>query len=82
MADEKRSNTTGSEAEKVPSVNIGNASNPAPNDDSLDPSPGKQLLDENAEKYLREVASIEDLPDAHDQKEMDETLRREEEKDQ
>ena len=60
----------------MPSVNTGNASNPAPDDDSLSPSPGSQLLDEKAEKYLREVASIEDVPDAQDQKEMDEILHK------
>jgi hypothetical protein len=59
---------------KLPSFNTGNASNPAPDDDSLSPSPGNQLLDEKAEKYLREVASIEDVPDAQDQQEMDKTL--------
>lgn len=52
----------------------GNASNPSPPDESLSPAQGSQLLNEKAEKYLREVASIEDLPDAEDQKDMDETL--------
>lgn len=65
--------------DKAPAANTGNASNPAPEDDSLHPSPGNQLLDERAEKYLREAANIEDLPDAQDQKEMDETLKKEEE---
>ena len=64
---------------KKPSVNTGNASNPSPQDDSLAPSGGSQLLDEKAEKYLREVASIEDVPDAQDQQEMDQTLEEEKE---
>lgn len=65
---------SGAEETHWPSVNIGNASNPSPNDDNLDPSASDQLLNDRAEKYLREVASIEDLPDAEDQEEMDETL--------
>lgn len=75
MSADERNNTTGPDDNKAPSFNTGNASNPAPDDDSLSPSPGNQLLDEKAEKYLREVASIEDVPDAQDQKEMDETLK-------
>lgn len=63
------------EESKGPSVNIGNASNPSPNDERSTPSGENQLLGPEAEKYLREVASIEDEPDANDQKEMDETLR-------
>jgi hypothetical protein len=78
MSDEQNRNAEGPEEAKAPSVNTGNASNPAPDDDILSPSPGSQLLDEKAEKYLREVASIEDVPDAQDQKEMDETLKKEE----
>ena len=51
-------------------VNIGNASNP-----SLDENTGeKQVLGKDAEKYLREVASIEDVPDEQDQHDMDETI--------
>jgi hypothetical protein len=78
MSDEQNKNDGGPVDDKAPSVNTGNASNPAPDDDSLYPSPGDQLLNEKAEKYLREVASIEDVPDALDQKEMDETLKKEE----
>jgi hypothetical protein len=74
MADDPKQNPSGPEDAKAPSVNVGNASNPAPDDDSLAPSPGTQLLDEKAEKYLREVASIEDVPDAQDQQEADEIL--------
>ncbi|HEV7331692.1 MAG TPA: hypothetical protein VGN63_11690 [Flavisolibacter sp.] len=74
MADEQNRNASGEKASNLPSVNTGNASNPAPDDDSLAPSPGSQLLDEKAEKYLREVASIEDVPDAQDQQQMDEAL--------
>lgn len=75
MPDEQKRNSPGTETSKAPAVNTGNASNPAPDDDSLSPTPDNQLLGEKAEKYLREVASIEDVPDAQDQREMDETLR-------
>ena len=68
-----------SAASQKPSVNTGNASNPSPHDDSLAPSGGSQLLNEKAEKYLREVASIEDLPDAQDQQEKDKTLEEDKE---
>jgi hypothetical protein len=51
----------------------GNASNPGHRPDDVRPN-GNSLLGEKAEKYLREVAPIEDLPDAQDQQEMDETL--------
>lgn len=70
----KPNKTQSAEESQWPSVNIGNASNPSPNDDDLDPSTGKQLLGDQAEKYLREAANIEDMPDAQDQEEMDETL--------
>ena len=53
----------------------GNASNPSEKDGTE--NSGNQLLDEKAEKYLREVANIEDVPDAQDQQEMDETIEEE-----
>jgi hypothetical protein len=62
-------------SKKFPPAETGNASNPSPReggDDAL----GNQLLDNKAEKYLREVSSIEDMPDAQDQEDMDETLER------
>ena len=62
---------------KQPSVNIGNASNPAPRPDDLEPMSDNQLLSEGAEKYIREVASVEDYPDAADQEEMEQTIREE-----
>ncbi len=51
----------------------GNASNPSPEQDKFTPSES-QLIDERGEKYLHEVASIEDYPDAEDQQNMDERL--------
>ena len=61
--------------DKNPSVNIGNASNPAPQPEGNESLSDNQLLSEGAEKYLREVASIEDYPDARDDDEMDKTIR-------
>ena len=78
MSDKQNRNGAGSVENTAPSANTGNASNPSPDDNSLSPSPGDQLLNEKAEKYLREAASIEDMPDAHDQKEMDKTIKKEE----
>ncbi len=52
----------------------GNASNPDPRPDDIVPSNENQLLGSGAEKYLREVASIEDVPDAQDQQDMDNVI--------
>ena len=81
MANEQERNQADRET-KAPAANIGNASNPGPDASSLQDSPGNQLLDEKAEKYLREVASIEDVPDAQDQQQMDETLNETKKKEQ
>lgn len=54
----------------------GNASNPSPLQ-GMEPHK-EQLIDEKGEKYLREVANIEDLPDAVDQEEMDQAVREKE----
>lgn len=62
------------QGEPAPAADYGNASNPSPHT-SLEDGQSNQLLDKRAEKYLREVASIEDLPDAQDQEEMDETIK-------
>lgn len=63
--------------EKKPTAGTGNASNPTPGD--VQQNNSNQLLDKKGEKYLREVASIEDVPDAQDQQDMDETLKKENE---
>lgn len=80
MANEQYQDKAEKETGATP-ANIGNASNPAPDESSLQDSPGNQLLDEKAEKYLREVASIEDVPDAQDQQEMDKSLQETNKKD-
>jgi hypothetical protein len=67
-----------SQANKLPLAETGNASNPSP--DNEESNGESQLLNKKAEKYLREVANIEDLPDAQDEQNMDETLEEENEK--
>jgi hypothetical protein len=52
----------------------GNASNPSPHN-PLERDNDDHLLNRKAEKYIREAANIEDVPDAQDQQDMDETLK-------
>ncbi len=60
---------------KMPPAETGNASNPSPHDDDLEPVAQSQLLDERAEKYLRESASPEDYPDEEDWEDANKILR-------
>ncbi len=60
----------------LPVADYGNASNPSPNDESLQPESANQLFDKKAEKYLREVANIEDVPDAEEQQEAEEEMNK------
>lgn len=69
-------NSDRNKEERSTPAETGNASNPSPHDESMEPA-GNQLLDERAEKYLRESASIEDYPDPQDQVEADETFKKE-----
>jgi hypothetical protein len=62
-------NEPGKENE-LPKAGTGNASNPSPKDDETQRA-GNQLIDQRGEKYLREVASPEDYPDAEDEQEME-----------
>lgn len=71
---EQENNHNQPQDSKLPPAPTGNASNPSANDPEMEPASNNQLLDEKAEKYLREVASIEDLPDEQDQQDMDETM--------
>lgn len=61
------------ENERMPSAPTGNASNPSANDEA--PAGEHQLLGSRAEKYLRESASIEDLPDDEDWQDANEELK-------
>lgn len=63
--------------QKLPVADTGNASNPSPHSGKLEPVSNDQLLNEKAEKYLRESANIEDEPDAQDQRDADEVIRKE-----
>lgn len=56
-------NTERKEDAKMPAAPTGNASNPSAEEI---PDTNNQLLDVKAEKYLRESASIEDMPDDQD----------------
>jgi hypothetical protein len=53
-------------------VNIGNASNAGPNDQSLESGENNQLLNDKAEKYMRQVTSPEEMPDAEERQDIDE----------
>lgn len=63
--------------DKAEPAPTGNASNPSSRNNDLEPE-GNQLIDERGEKYIREVASIEDYPDAEDEQGMEEELSSEE----
>lgn len=63
---------------EAPTTNTGNASNTGP--EEKDQKPDNQLLHKKAEKYLRESGNIEDLPDAADQAEADEIIKKEKHK--
>ena len=73
-----RNQKNNSSKEKLPAANTGNASNPSPHEEKMEPA-GNQLLNEKAETYLRESGNIEDMPDAQDQQEMDEAFQRDKE---
>jgi len=73
MTPDAKNASSPSENEKFTPAESGNASNPSPHPDTQ--PAGNQLLDERAEKYLREVASPEDYPDAEDEQDMDETIQ-------
>lgn len=63
---------------RLPEANTGNASNPSPDNNPLDRSDTKQILDEKADTYIRESANIEDEPDARDQQEADDLIKKSE----
>ena len=68
-------NSTPPEGGKLPPANTGNASNPTPHTDSMEPENHQQLLDEKAEKYLREGGNIEDMPDPQEELDAEETMQ-------
>ncbi len=70
MVDNKENNL------KLSTPGSGNASNPSPHNKEMEPANSNQLLNEKAEKYFRESGNIEDEPDAQDQQEADEIIRK------
>lgn len=62
---------------KLPAADTGNVSNPSPHDERTTPAGTGKLLNEKAEKYLRESGNIEDMPDEQDWQEADKTIREE-----
>jgi hypothetical protein len=62
--------------QNLPAADTGNASNPSPHNNEMEPATNNQLLSKKAEKYLRESANIEDEPDAQDQQDADEIIRK------
>jgi hypothetical protein len=75
MPEEQQQNQT--ESSKLPAAPTGNASNPSGSEAMGVPEGENQLLGAKAEGYLREVASIEDVPDDKDWQEADAVLRKE-----
>jgi len=75
MLPDQQNSTDNPGNERMPAAGTGNASNPPPRE--AEQGSHNQLLDKKAEKYLREVASIEDVPDVQDQHDMDETIKKE-----
>lgn len=61
--------------DKMPPAPTGNASNPSPRQTPEVPEGENQLLGSRAEKYLRESASIEDMPDEQDWQDADKVIR-------
>lgn len=61
---------------KMNEADSGNASNPSPHDNKMEPASDNQLLNDKAEKYLREAGNIEDYPDAQDQQDAEEEIKK------
>lgn len=53
---------------QAPDADTGNASNPSPHEQPR-PRTTEQLTDPAADKYIRESANIEDMPDPEEEKE-------------
>lgn len=77
MSINQKDNPGKSGEENISGGNFGNASNSSPNIRENDQSTQNQLLDEKAEKYIRESGNIEDMPDPQEQQDADEILKKE-----
>ncbi|HUC81814.1 MAG TPA: hypothetical protein VMR70_12915 [Flavisolibacter sp.] len=61
-----------SQEESNKRVDIGNASNAGPHDEKFESAANEnQLLGKEAEKYMRQVTSPEEAPDAEESQELD-----------
>lgn len=63
--------------EKSSGGNFGNASNPSPHNRKTEQAMKKQILDEKAEKYIRESGNIEDMPDPQEQWDAEKIIEKE-----
>ena len=72
MPEEQHKNTINAGADKLKKAGTGNASNP-PAENNMQPQKN-QLLDEQAETYLREGGNIEDMQDENDWKDANNTI--------
>jgi hypothetical protein len=77
MSVNQEENPRKSGEEKISGGNFGNASNPSPYIRENNQTSNHQLLDEKAEKYIRESGNIEDMPDPQEQQDADEMRRKE-----
>ena len=73
MATDKKNEAFEKENQNSNAADTGNASNPSPRKE--EEVAGNQLLNKEAEKYLRESGNIEDMPDANDQEDIDRAIR-------
>lgn len=64
---------------RMPPAQTGNASNPSPHNDAVEPENSSQLIDKRGEKYLREISSPEDYPDEQDWEDANKIIREENE---
>ena len=72
MTEEQKKEPSG-EPDQLPVADTGNASNPTPHEGETEPV-GNQVLGKKAEKYLRESANIEDVPDPQEELDADAAL--------
>jgi len=75
MAINKKNEAVEKQTQNADVADTGNASNPSPDNQEMQPAK-RQLLNEKAEKYLRESGNIEDMPDANDQEDMDRMINK------
>jgi hypothetical protein len=61
--------------QELPKAPTGNASNPSPDPAASNQPNDSQLLDPKADKYIREVASIEDMPDPQEEQDAEDQMQ-------